>query len=216
MSAIPKILACALLPAALQACAFQATTMSAPNLNIYSNYAVKVPGKWLISIDASQANQDVHVEGMTCAAHHYPLDFSSSFKQSVLGTFQNLADEVELVDTPPPASTLGAQGTTGVIHISLDQVNTRLEFIAGFWSSKARSDVELTGGMIVDGPNGRLLGTQASGHGGSDGSEEVTGCGDGAIVLGHASEAAMKSLMGSLGERFSNAPQLRQGKATSR
>jgi len=180
--------------------------MSAPNLNVYSNYSDKVPGKWMLSVDAASGKRDIHSEGIACAAHVYPVDISSSFRASVEATFQNLAENVEVVDNPPPASTLGAAGYAGVIRVKLDSMRPRLEFIQGFWSAKARSDMEIDAGLVVDGPSGRLLGTQASGRG-TD--EESGDCPTGAGVIGHASEEAMKSLLGALGERFGNAPQLR-------
>ncbi len=177
-----------------------------PNLNVYSNYTNKVPGKWLLMIDAGNGKMDIHSDELACSAHVYPIDVTESFRSSVTKTLQNLTDDIQVTDAPGAASTVAAQGYAGVIRVKLEQLQPRLEFLAGFWTTKARADMEIDGGLIVDGPSGRLLGTEASGHG-SD--EQSGGCPEGAKALGRATEEAMKSFLGEIGERFSNAPQLR-------
>src|SRR5438105_15370169 len=84
------------------ACSYQVQTVSAPQLDVYSNYEHKVPGKWALVVDASQFTHSVKPEGLNCAAHNFPLDLRSSFKQSVIATFENIVDSAEVMDAAVP------------------------------------------------------------------------------------------------------------------
>ncbi|HEX3430177.1 MAG TPA: hypothetical protein VHT03_04755 [Rhizomicrobium sp.] len=192
----------------LTCCSYQVQTVSAPQLDVYSNYEKKVPGKWALIVDPAQFNHTVKAEGVNCAAHNYPLDLRSSFKQSVAGTFENIVDSVEVVDGAAPAETLTSRGYAGVISVRAEDLRSRLIFEPGFFTSTADATIELDAGMTVYGPNGKLLGTRGTGKG--DGNSDAGEfCGGTTNAIEHASEAAMKDLLGVLGERFTNAPQVR-------
>jgi hypothetical protein len=87
-------------------------------------------------------------------------------------------------------------------------MRSHLTYDPGFWSVKADARIEIDVGLIVDGPAGRLVGTRATGKGDSIGDAGYY-CGKTAGVLGSSAQGAMKDVLGVLGERFSNAPQLR-------
>jgi len=199
------------------ACSYQVQTVSAPQLDVYSNYEKKVPGKWALIIDSSQFDHTVKAEGINCAAHDYPLDLRSSFKQSVAATFENIVDSIDLMDNPIPAETLTGRGYSGVISIRAEDLRSRLIFEPGFFTSTADATIELDAGMTVYGPHGKLVGTRGTGKG--DGNSDAGQfCGGATDAVGHASESAMKDLLGVIGERFSNAPQVRaaeSGKTSS-
>lgn len=195
----------------LAGCAYQVATQSSPQLDVYSNYTTKVPGKWALFVDASGLSKDVHSEGFACSAHSFPMDLRSAFQSSVVATFQNLAD-VEVVDQAPPMQGQSDSRYDGTIVIKAEDLRTKLNFIPGFWSGKADATVELDAGMIVDGRAGRLIGTRASGSG-NDVGDSGFYCGGSSKVISDAAESAMKNLLGTLGERFSNAPQIRDIKS---
>lgn len=206
-----KTILAAILFAGLGGCAYQVQTISAPQLDVYSNYSDKVPGKWVLVLEDDTFSQNVHSEGLACAAHSFPLDLRGTFRQSAISTFQNIAGEVDVMDRPLPMDQLASGGYSGEIDIKADNMAVRLNLIPGFWSATADADVELDAGLIATGPKGRLVGTRASGRG-HESSDAGMACGGATVAIGHAAQSAMKDLLGELGERFSNAPQVRPEK----
>jgi hypothetical protein len=193
----------------LSGCAYNVQTVSAPELNVYSNYTDKVAGKWALVIDDGGAfRQTVHAEGLACAAHSYPLDLSSTFRQSAIATFQNLVTDADVLDRPIPVEVMAAQGYSGEIEIKTDSMNVKLNFIPGLFNATADADLELDAGLVATGPKGRLVGTKASGRG-HESSDAGMACGGAAIAIGNSAQKAMRDLLGEMGERFSNAPQVR-------
>jgi hypothetical protein len=203
-----QLAAMAALGVIVSACSYQVQTISAPQLDVYSNYERKVPGKWALVVDASQFTHSVKAEGLACAAHNFPVDLRSSFKQSAAATFENIVDSLEVLDTEVPAETLINRGYAGVISVKAEDLRSRLIFEPGFFSSTADTTIELDAGLTVYGPRGKLLGTRGTGKGDGN-SESGAFCGGSTKAIEHASESAMKDLLGVLGERFSNAPQIR-------
>jgi len=193
---------------ALGGCTYRAQTTSSPQLDVYSNYSQKVPGRWALYVETDNLVKEVHSQDYTCAAHVYPLDIRSSFRESAVGTFQNLVQSLEVLNRPVAAQDLTQRGFAGMIYIRGEDIRARLTYDPGFWSVKADSRIELDAGLIVDGPTGRMVGTRGSGRG-----EAITDagyfCGGTTAALGQSSESAMKDLLGVLGERFTNAPQVR-------
>src|SRR5215471_5972041 len=110
----------------LGACSRDVAVMSAPNLNVYTSYTDKVPGKWLLSVESSTLHQNVHTDGIACAAYSWPIDMNEAFRQSARATFANLADSVELVQGNVPAEGLAQGGYSGVIHVNTDDFRVHL------------------------------------------------------------------------------------------
>lgn len=192
----------------LSGCAYNAPVTVSPNLNVYSSYGNRLPGTYALFIDAEAFSQKVHPTGINCAAHNFPLDMQDTFRQSVVSTLQQLVEEVDVVPTPLTADELARTGKRGQIIVRADSMTARIQFIPGFWSATAESDVDLSANLSVDGPGGRLLGTTAEGEGTAQG--EAGGlCGGGADVIAQAAEKATKHLLGELGERLSNSPRIR-------
>ena len=69
------------------------------------------------------------------------------------------------------------------------------------------AEVEMTASLVVDGPDGRLLGSRASANG-EERSNAGSACSGGADAISIAASDATEDLMNSLGERLSNAPRL--------
>ncbi len=192
----------------LSACTYHVQTVGTPQLDVYSNYSQKVPGKWAIAIDDSKLQKEVHSQDYTCAANVFPIDLRSSFRSSAISTFQNIVENVEVLDRPVPIQDLQRRGFTGEIFLRGEDLRSHLTYDPGWWSTKADSRVELDVGLVVDGANGRLVGTRATGKGDAVHDAGMF-CGGTPDALADASQAAMKDVLGTLGERFTNAPQVR-------
>lgn len=198
------------------ACAHQAPVAVAPNLNVYSSYGEKLPGSYLLFVDGGALDTVVKPTGMNCSFHSYPVQLAQPFRQSVVKTVEQLVENVQVVDRPLTLADLQNQGKAGMIIVKAENINARLQVIEGFWSSSADSTVELTASLTVDAvPGGRLLGTSASGDGNGR-SPAGAFCGESGKSIGVASEAAMKELLGQLGERMSNSPRLRDVRQAQR
>jgi hypothetical protein len=203
-----KALLAALAALPLGACAYNATVTAAPNLAVYSSYGDKLPGRYLLHVDGSAFSSVVRPTGLNCSAHNFPLEFRDAFERSVVGTFQQLVEDVQVVERPVPQPEIAASGAAGMIVVRGEGVSARLIFIPGFWTSTPEATVEMTASLTVDTPTGRVLGTTTAG----DATSQIGAggdCGSGAISLGAATQGAMKELMGGLGERMANSPRLR-------
>ncbi len=196
---------------ALTACSYDVSTMSSPQLNIYSNYTNKIPGKWALTVFVNDIGQDVGATGFACSANHYPLTVSSAFAQSSYATFQNMIDDVRALPRPIPASELAQNGFRGIIRVKAEELRARLLFLSGFLSNTAQSDVEIDASVTVDGPGGALVSTRATGHG-SASNEGGMYCEGGALALQLAAERAMRDVLGQLAERVADTPALRKPK----
>ena len=205
---IRRMTCIAIVGVALAGCAYNAPVPVAANLNVYSSYGEKLPGRYALYVETEAFNQTVRPTGYQCAAYHFPVDMKESFRQSVVQTVTQLVDELEVVQSPLSTEALSKAGLKGQIAVRADSMTARIQFIPGFWSSTAESNVELTANLSVDGPTGRVLGTTAEGNG-SGQNDAGAFCGGGANAIALASEKATKQLLGQLGERLSNSPRLR-------
>ena len=195
-------------------CAYQAPVVSTPNLNVYTSYSTKLPGGYLLYVDAESFSQTIHATGIACSAHTYPLDARAAFKEATVKTLEQLVEHVEVVETPVAFDRAAADGKAGVIVFKGDEIQARFSMVPGFWTSSAEANVDLTAAVSVDGRGGRLFGSEASGTGHA---EAPAGgmCGGAADALADATGKAMKQLLGQIGERMSNAPRLRGAAAGS-
>jgi hypothetical protein len=193
----------------LGACAYNAPVTASPNLNVYSSYGDKLPGDYALYIDTGEFGRTIHPTGYLCSAHSYPLDIRDPFRESVVGTLQQLVEHVDVVQTPLTADELAKSGKRGQIIVRADSMTATVQFLPGFWSSTGEGHVELTANLTVDGVGGRLLGTTGEGEGTAQ-ADAGAMCGGGAQALANAAEKAVKQLLGQLGERLSNAPRLRE------
>ncbi len=193
----------------LGGCAYDVGVQSAPELNVYSSYREPVPGRWAFYVESSGLADRVRPTGLNCSAHTFPINLTQAFETSVAQTFEQLVEELEVVRRPVDRTAIRSGDYTGQIIIRSEGLQTRIAFLTGFFSSPVEGRVEIDAGLTVDGPDGRLLGTRASGKG--DGRAEVVmGCGGGSTALSQAASEALEELMGELGERFSNSRQLRE------
>lgn len=196
----------------LAGCAYKAEPMSVGAYNVYSSYGEKLPGKYLLYVDASALSKEIKPSDLNCAAHRFPLDLQSGFKGSVAKTFQNLVAEMEVVDRPVDRAELVSRGARGMIVVKGEELNGQLRVVPGFWTAGMETEVELAASIVVDGRNGRLLGSTVGGNGNAQG--EAGGfCEGGAKALVQSAEKAMKEAVGRLGEALTNSERVRSGQS---
>lgn len=192
----------------ISACSYDVPITASPAFDVYSNYRDKIPGRFTLFVDANSFAREVKPAGHMCSAHSYPLNANASFKQSALKTIEQIVEEVELVDRPLPVEELASKSYQGQIVIKSDEYIARITFIPGFWSATASSTVDISASLIVDGTEGRYLGTSAAASRSSELSS--ANCGDGAQAIADANSRATKELLGRLAERLANEPRLRE------
>ena len=192
----------------LAACSYDVQTVTAPQLNVYSNYDEQVPNRWALVVEPTALTTTARSSSYQCSAHAFPIDLAGSFPPSVTATFENVVQEIDVLERPIPASVLVQRGYAGQIQIRGEAVRARLNFLPGFFQANVDATVELEVGLVVDNGEGRALGTRASGMGRADGSAGIY-CSGGADALARASEDAVRSVLGQIAERFSNAPRIR-------
>ena len=202
-----SILAAAIVAVSLCACTYEVKTTAAPALNVYSSYGEKLAGKYALLVQSDIMTKTVEPSSNNCGPHDYPIDARAAFKQSAIQTFTQLVETVETVEKALTAAELTDGQYNGLIVVRAEEYDPRLTFIPGFWSAHASSTVDMSASLLVDGPNGRLLGTKASESRTVE--SEASGCGSGADSLARANSKAMAALLDRLAERFSNEPRLR-------
>lgn len=190
---------------AVAACTYNASVGITPAYDVYSNHDTKVPGTWALYVDVDRLRTQSGVVGvLSCTANKYPLDMAAVFSPSAEATIGNLVESVQLVDSPLSAATLETSGYAGQIILKSEELSAN--FTANAFSTKVEGDVEMAVSMIVDGRNGRLLGTTVTG----DGEARVSGgCSAGGEAVGRAAEGALRRTLTTIGERLSNSPRVR-------
>ncbi|MER8867966.1 hypothetical protein NKI19_30460 [Mesorhizobium sp. M0751] len=195
---------------ALAGCQYKAEPMPMAAYNVYSSYGEKLPGKYLLFIDSTVLNRSIKPSDLNCAAHSYPIDMRSGFSGSVRKTLETLVAELEIVDQPVDAAGLAERKSRGMIVVKGEELNARLRVVPGFWSAGIETDVDLVASIIVDGRNGRLLGSTVEGQGNAQGDAGVL-CEGGAKSLTESAEKALKQAVGRLGEALTNSERVRNG-----
>ena len=163
--------------------------------------------------EAEEMKSEGRTRGMNYAAHSYPYDACDPFRQSVLATFQNIVEEVELVDSQLDTESLAAQGFQAQLSVEVESSEVDLTVHAGFWTSEIEADAEIVASVRAMGKSGVLLG--ASIEGGDDGVAPAGGfCEGAATAMQEALGGAIKKTMERLGERLANARKLREAAAS--
>ncbi len=194
----------------LSACQYTAEPPAVGSFNVYSSYEDKLPGKYLLYVDATALNAQVKPSDLNCAAHTFPLQLSSSFTSSTRQTFANLVGDLELVSAPVDRSDLAARGARGMIIVRGEQTIARLRVVPGFWSNGIETDVETVASITVDGRNGRLLGSTVSGRGTAQ-SDAGAFCEGGSKSLAQSAGDAVRQTLTRLGEAMVNSERVRKG-----
>ena len=205
-----RLLALLVAGLALLGCTYKAEVLETPAYDVVSSYANKVPGKWLLYVDAAPLQKPVAPEGVACSFHRFPIDMAGPFATSVRQTISNVVESVEVVDAPKNQQQVTALGARGLIIVRGEEIRPRLEVHQGFWEADMSSSVTLVASVQVDGARTeRLLGTTVEGQGDGDQGSGIA-CEGGAKSLSTAAGLALKDSMRKIAEAISNSDRMRQ------
>ena len=198
-----------LLGIALAGCAYKVPVTAAPALSVYDSYGEQLPGFWVVYIEAEQCQSDVRVSGWAGSAHKYPVDCRAAFIESAEKTIANLVERSQRVDAPLMVSDLARYGATALVVARFDSVDGMFSYAEGLFEATAMVNVEMQASVTIDGPQGRLFGSSASGMGRGQSGAGIAGEGS-AAAIGEATQKAMRALLGQIGERIANSQRLRE------
>lgn len=193
-------------------CAYKAETLDIAAFDTVTSYSAKVPGRYLLYVEATSLDTTVRPNQVACSAHNFPVAASQGFRGSVRRTLENIVDAVEPIDSPIPADQLKARGARGLIVVRAENLEGALRVEPGFWSANMSTEVDITASITVDGPGGRLLGTTVEGRGKGQSGAGVF-CEGGADSIRQSAEKALKEVVRKIGEAVGNSDRVRTGKA---
>ncbi len=147
----------------LGACAYKVQPVTVAAHNVVTSYSTKIPGKWLVAVDATPLDQQSKSSSMACSAYKFPLELSGPFSSSLNGTLPNIFESVEMIPAPIPGDQVKARGARGIVVVRGDEVRARLDVQPGFWTANMKGEVTVIASVYVDGPGGRLYGSTARG-----------------------------------------------------
>ncbi len=174
-----RLVLCAAAAALLSGCAYKAQAPVRPALDVYNNYADKIPGKYALFVDGSTLNRTARIRGFQCSAHNFPVEAAESFELSALRTLEQLVDGIERVDTPLDSPSMVARGLTGQIIIkAIDPIIT-VEFVPGFWVATPEGEAEISANVEAYGHKGRVFGSSVTATGVSSVSSGGISCSGG-------------------------------------
>lgn len=204
-----RVFHCAGLLLLLAGCTREVAVEPAPALEVYSNYATKVPGKWLIVFVSVPMSRDIQLPGRICSEVDYPFDAQKAMGDSVVATFRNLVEEARKGD-------VNSHGDyTGVIRVSTSDMRLSthdMETSSGFgFAATVEFDVHMT----VTGPQGRLLDAETTGTGTSNGNAGIF-CDEGATAFANAARFAMNQAVSDLAVKFAGSQDVRRAYDASR
>ena len=194
---------------ALTGCAYKAEPVSSPAYNLVTSYTEKIPGKYLLFVEADALTQDIKTSDFNCAAHHFPLSLTSGFKGSVIQTLNGLFGEIEVVDSPVPVADLGKHGARGIVVVRGESINPNLRVVPGFWTASMESRFSIVASAYVDKRSGRVYGSSFEGNHTAT-TNAGAFCSGGSQALSEASQGAMKEVVRRIAEGISNSDRVRR------
>jgi hypothetical protein len=200
---------CVISAALVGGCAYNVAPTTAPAVNVYSSYESKIPGSWVLVIDPStEFQREIKPSTYVCSAHKYPFSSGDTIKSSISQTMGNIFEEVISRSSAPTSEELAKNSLAGVVIVRLDSFQPRLACQQGFWSASCSATADMSFGVEVNGPNGRMLGTSVGSSKTHDG-DAGGACGDAANVFAEAYRLSLKDSLERMAERVANAPKLR-------
>lgn len=197
---------------ALSGCAYQAEPLGIGAMDVVTSYSTKLPGKYLLYVEADALNQVIRPTGVACAAHSFPINAADGFAASARMTLENLVDSVQQIEAPIPLDQVRKQGARGLIVVRGENIEGQISVLPGFWSANIATEVQITASVTVDGPAGRLFGQTVDGRGKFEGPAGFA-CEGGATSMKTSAEKAMKEAVRRIGEGISNSERVRSGKS---
>ncbi|HKD23250.1 MAG TPA: hypothetical protein VKB71_14635 [Rhizomicrobium sp.] len=197
----------ALLAGCLAACSQPIDPPTAEPVAILSAYADKVPGKWLLLVDAAAANAAPEASGTRCSEFDSPLDLSRTFTGTAEATFRTVADDIHISDHPPSRAELASGGYTGVVALRVTRLHTSVK-TDGLIEAHASADAEIDASIVVTKGGDRMVESTQSGKGEAERDAKLD-CSGAATAVSAASGAAMQDMTRKLAEQFANSHAVR-------
>ena len=197
----------------LASCAHKEEPISSGSYDVVTSYSKRLPGKYLLYIDATTLNTTIRPRSVECAAHSFPIEGENGFSGSIRATLANVVETVEVVGEPIPADRLSARGARGLIVVRSENADGRIKIEPNFWGAAITSEIHIVATVTVDGAGGRLFGTTVEGIGRGDAPVGIM-CSGGGISLQESTEKAIKDVVRKIGEGVANSDRVRGGKAS--
>jgi hypothetical protein len=197
----------AIAAAGLAACSYPVEPPPAQAIPVITAYTNKVPGKWVLIVDAAKASTTLESAGTRCSQSDFPLDLSKFFAQTADATFRTVADDIHLSDHALSKSELASGGYSGVIVLSVVDMRASVK-TEGVVEASATAKTEIDGRILVVKDGERMVESQQSGSGDADRDAHIdcSGAGEAAAA---ASDTAVQQLMEKLAEQFANSHAIR-------
>ncbi len=203
-----RIYAAVVLSAAgLAACTYPVETPPAEAVPGITAYTDRVPGKWVLIVDAAKANTTLQDTGTRCSQTDYPLDLAKIFTETADATFRTVAEDVRVSDHALTKSDLMAGGYSGVIIVSVSGLKASIK-TDGVVEARAAAKTEIEGAILVIKAGERMVDTRQSGKGEAERDTHIdcSGAGEAAAA---ASDTAVQDVVGKLAEQFANSHAIR-------
>jgi hypothetical protein len=191
----------------LAACSYPVESPPAEAVPVLTAYTDKVPGKWLLIVDAGKANATLEAEGTRCSESDYPLDLSKSFTETADATFKTVAEEVRRSDHALSKSEMASGGYAGVIVVTVADMRAHAK-TEGLVEARASAETEIDGTILVAKGGERMVDSRQSGKGDAERDVHIDCSGTGEAAAA-ASDTAIRDVIGKLAEQFANSHAIR-------
>ncbi len=191
----------------LAGCSYQIDPQSPQAPAPFMAYADRVPGKWLLLVDASAVTAKPAIAEPRCDRFDYSMDFSKTFTQMAASTFEKVADDIRIPDHPLSHAEVASGGYTGVIALHVSAFHPKMK-VEGMLDATADADAEIAGTIVVTKDGRRLVDASETGKGAGARDAGLL-CGGGADAMSDASNVALQDLIRKLAERFANSHDIR-------
>jgi hypothetical protein len=195
----------------LMGCAYKVDPQTQPAVNIYTTYEDKLPGNYVFVADDSLKNikRDVKPSSFVCSAHTYPTEIGPSLVASLNSTLQKVADNVQMAESGVSIEKVSGTTMQRSVFVRLDTFSPRLSCSPGFWQGYCTASADISLGVTVTGPEGRLFSSSVGSSRSADG-DAGQACDGGAKVLSQAIELTMRDTMERMAERLAASTKLRE------
>jgi hypothetical protein len=133
-----------LLAAGLAACTYPVETPPAEAAPVITAYTDRVPGKWVLIVDAAKATTTLQDAGTRCSQSDYPLDLAKTFTETADATFKTVGDDVRVSDHALSKAELMSGGYSGVIVVSVAGLKASIK-TNGVVEARAVAETEIEG-----------------------------------------------------------------------
>jgi len=191
----------------LASCSYQVANEPPQAPDPFTAYTDKVPGKWVLLVDAEGLKAEPQAPELRCNQFGYPMDLSKPFVKLAASTFEKVADDVRPFDHQLSRAEIASNGFTGEIAIHITEFRPRVK-VDGVLDATATADTEIAGTILVTKAGQRMLDVSEAAKGEGTRDAGII-CGGAADALSDSSSAAMQDLVRKFAEQFANSHDIR-------